>query len=66
MEIFIKPETEHKMKKLLSIVGGSIILEEHHKDYIHMIVRKEQPPYSGQLKNNPAQRSEVGGKIVTP
>ncbi len=41
IEIFIKPETEPKMRKLLSIVGGSIVLEERHHDYIHMIVEKK-------------------------
>ena len=46
VEVFIKPETVPKMKKLLSIVGGRVLLEEHEKGYVHMILEKTSPPES--------------------
>jgi len=40
VEVFIKPETIEKMKKLLSIVGGKIIFERKEKDYVHLVIEK--------------------------
>ena len=40
VEVFMKTETLPKMKKLLSIVGGKILLEEKKDGYIHMIIQK--------------------------
>ena len=40
MEVFIKPETVPKMRKLLGIVGGQIIEEDAHPGYVHMILEK--------------------------
>lgn len=40
IEIFIRPDTLPKMKKLLNIVRGRIIQQDIHSDYIHMIVEK--------------------------
>ncbi len=34
------------MKKLLSIVGGRVLFEEHKKGYVHMILEKANPPES--------------------
>ena len=46
IEIFITPDTAVKMHKLLSIVGGKIVTEDTHPEYIHMIV--EKLPSTGQ------------------
>lgn len=40
IEVFIRPETITKMKKLLSIVGGKIIFEKKERDYVHLIIEK--------------------------
>ena len=46
VEVFIRPETVPKMRKLLSIVGGRVLLEEHEKGCVHMILEKTSPPES--------------------
>ena len=46
VEIYIKPETTLKMKRLLSIVGGRILLQETKDGYVHMIIEKTPPPSS--------------------
>jgi len=38
--VLIPYDTLPKMKKLLGIVGGRVILEEHLKDHVRMIVEK--------------------------
>jgi len=37
----IQHETLPKMQKLLKILGGRIVVEERHPDYVRMIVEKE-------------------------
>lgn len=43
MEVLIQPDTLVKMVRLLDIVGGRIVDQEQHVDFVRLLIEKDPP-----------------------